>query len=108
MEFVFGETMTPSILRPRTIPLFLFWKDSMKTTQPVSIPSQSIWPLTGQTLHVSLETASEEDHILSPLQAKFDAETFSPNLVLRTWEPGDKFYPPWIRGKTKKNSRFFF
>ena len=80
---------------------------STMTTQTVSIPSQSIWPLTGQTLNVSLGSASEENHIISPLQAKLDAETFSPDLVLRTWEPGDKFYPLGLEGKRKKIQDFF-
>lgn len=84
-----------------------FPKRSSMTTQTVSIPSQSIWPLTGQTLKVSLETASEENQIMSPLQAKLDAETFSPYLVLRTWEPGDKFYPIGLEGKRKKIQDFF-
>ena len=82
-------------------------KRSSMTTQTITIPSQSIWPLTGQTLKVSLETTSEESPIMSPLQAKLDAETFSPNLVLRTWEPGDKFYPIGLEGKRKKVQDFF-
>ena len=84
-----------------------FPKRSSMTTQTIPIPSQSIWPLTGQTLNVSLETASEENQIMSPLQAKLDAETFSPHLVLRTWEPGDKFYPIGLAGKRKKIQDFF-
>ena len=84
-----------------------FPNKSSMTTQAISIPSQSIWPLTGQTLQVSLETASEENQIMSPFQAKLDAETFSPNLVLRTWEPGDKFYPIGLEGKRKKIQDYF-
>ena len=75
--------------------------------QTVPIPSRIVWPLTGQTIEVTLNPISQEDLAGNPLQMKFDAETFSPSLVLRTWQPGDQFCPQGLGGKRKKLKNFF-
>lgn len=76
-------------------------------SQAVDIPSQIIWPLTGQSFAVSLNPVSTARRQKNPFQVKFDAATFSHSLVLRTWQPGDQFCPLGLGGKRKKLKNFF-
>lgn len=75
--------------------------------QTVGIPSHTNWPLTGQTFELSMETPCRENRTMSPQQARLDAATFSRPLILRTWQPGDRFCPMGLGGKRKKLQDFF-
>ncbi len=77
--------------------------------QFVAIPSQVVWPLTGQTMNVSTSLSSEQNVLkdLNRNRAIFDADAFSPSLVLRNWKAGDYFYPFGMDGKRKKLQDFF-
>ena len=71
------------------------------------VPGSVIWPITGQRLQgefVSPQPCSLEPH---PLQAYFDGDQFSHGLVVRTWQPGDYFFPIGFGGKRKKVQDFF-
>ena len=73
----------------------------------VPIPSQVIWPLTGQTLDITLRKSPTFFYQTESHQALLDAETFTPLLIIRTWQPGDQFYPLGLYGKRKKLQDFF-
>ena len=75
--------------------------------QTVDIPSQTNWPLTGQTIELSMATIDRENPTRSPQRVRLDAATFSRPLMLRTWQPGDQFYPLGLGGKRKKLQDFF-
>ena len=85
-----------------------FWKDGFRS-QGVAIPSQIVWPLTGQTIDVSLLSdatrgAKIDSH---PHLAKFDADSFSYPLVVRSWKAGDRFHPLGMGGRKKKLQDYF-
>jgi tRNA(Ile)-lysidine synthase len=75
--------------------------------QTVHIPSQVTWPLTGQTIEITVNPLSQESWRGSHFHENFDAATFSHPLVLRTWQPGDLFCPLGLGGKRKKLKNFF-
>ncbi|WP_447970757.1 tRNA lysidine(34) synthetase TilS [Nitrospira sp. M1] len=78
-------------------------------SQELSIPSQIVWPLTGQTFKVFTGAGirSNMKHESSPYQATFDADSFQHSLVLRSWQEGDRFHPLGMSGKRKKLQDFF-
>ena len=80
-----------------------------KAYQSVAIPSQVVWPLTGQTLAVSTSQNSQHGSLkdLNRYHAIIDADAFSPSLVLRNWKAGDYFHPLGMGGKRKKLQDFF-
>ena len=74
----------------------------------VSIPSEVVWSLTGQTLSLTLEKKSEDRSWAEDRnEVTLDAETFSASLTVRTWQPGDRFCPLGMGGKRKKIQDFF-
>ena len=75
--------------------------------QPVHIPSKVTWPLTGQCIEITVHPVSQESWSGDPVHVNFDAATFSHPLVLRTWQPGDQFFPLGLGGKRKKLKNFF-
>ena len=77
------------------------------TSQTVPIPSRISWPLTGQTIEITVNPVSQASWTENPFHVKLDAATFSFPLVLRTWEPGDQFCPLGLGGKRKKLKHFF-
>ena len=73
----------------------------------VEIPSEVVWPLTGQRLTVSV---AYDHSIGSPpdsLTMKLDADLFTPELRIRSWMPGDVFCPKGLGGRRKKLQDFF-
>ncbi len=83
--------------------------DSSPTVQPMMVPAQVVWSLTGQTMNVSPEAGSIQDVVgeRNARQARFDADTCSSSFVLRNWKAGDHFYPLGMSGKKKKLQDFF-
>ena len=80
------------------------WPAARRTVQ---IPSQIPWPLTGQTIEITVNPVSQESWKGNHVHVNFDAATFSQPLVLRTWQPGDQFCPLGLGGKRKKLKNFF-
>lgn len=77
-------------------------------TLAFAIPSTVLWPLTGQFIAGCLGSCEGKNIVFGDrFQAFFDAHSFSNNLVIRTWKPGDVFHPFGFHGKRKKVQDFF-
>ncbi len=76
----------------------------------ITIPGEVVWPLTGQRIILSTLQNSGENRNCLPSEAStmdLDASTFTPQLVLRIWRPGDVFCPKGLGGRLKKLQDFF-
>jgi len=77
---------------------------------PLLIPSRVYWPRTKQHIHVQMLPRAEAEPFVqnhSSVRAVFDADRFSMPLVLRSWQPGDRFCPGGMKGKSKKLQDLF-
>ena len=82
----------------------------LETEVPIGEPSIVYWARTNTQFHVQVLSRQEAEHLLgirSKYQALFDADLVSAPLVLRSWRPGDRFYPSGMKGKTKKLQDLF-
>ena len=86
-------------------------EETVRRSVPVPVPSTIRWPLTGQTVRLSLRDQPSAD-----LPAKLprsrnvailDADRFTLDLTLRSWEPGDAFRPSGMQGRRKKLQDYF-
>lgn len=73
----------------------------------VEIPGEVVWSLTGQRVAVSMKHAVEIMSQPHSLELHLDADTFTPELRLRSWIPGDIFCPKGLGGRQKKLQDFF-
>ena len=73
----------------------------------VKIPGEVVWPLTGQRMVVSGKYAKSYASEPNILKMHFDADTFTPELRIRSWQPGDVFCPKGLGGRQKKLQDFF-
>ena len=73
----------------------------------VEIPSEVVWPLTGQRLTVSVAYAHSIGSPPHSLTMNIDADLFTPELRIRSWMPGDVFCPKGLGGRRKKLQDFF-
>lgn len=75
----------------------------------VGIPSTVVWPPTGQTIRLWFAwAASEETGVpVGRRAARFDADRFTPQLELRSWQAGDVFHPQGMGGCRKKLQDYF-
>lgn len=76
----------------------------------VRVPSTVLWARTNQEIHVQVTTRRAADELSrsrSQGVALFDADRFSEPLVVRSCEPGDRFFPHGMKGKSKKLQDFF-
>lgn len=78
-----------------------------RPTFNVPIPSAVVWPLTGQTIRVSLESPPAAEFPIGPDVAILDADRFTCELLLRTWKSGDVFCPSGMGGRRKKLQDYF-
>ena len=77
---------------------------------PLPVPSTIYWARTNQQIHVQLMTRRAAEEVgTAPSQgpALFDADRFSEPLLVRAWQPGDRFFPHGMKGKSKKLQDFF-
>ncbi|MBH0178494.1 MAG: tRNA lysidine(34) synthetase TilS [Nitrospira sp.] len=72
------------------------------------VPGAITWTATGQRIHAERllrkhihETAHKNDRIL------MDADRIDGPLVVRAWQPGDRFCPFGMKGRSKKLQDFF-
>ena len=90
------ETRTPNDVLP-------LWRNEIG----VDIPGEAVWPLTGQCLAVSVKHPQEIASQPNALELHLDADTFTPDLRIRSWTPGDVFRPKGMGGRQKKLQDFF-
>ncbi len=78
---------------------------------PLPVPSTIRWPLTGQTIRVSLRDLSSAHPPTIPTPSRsvaiLDADLFTMELVVRSWAAGDAFRPLGMRGRRKKLQDYF-
>ncbi len=76
--------------------------------QILAVPSRIMWAGTGQTIRVQRLSRS---HVRSADQGRnrivVDADRISGPLVVRSWQPGDRFHPLGMKGRSKKLQDFF-
>jgi tRNA(Ile)-lysidine synthase len=77
----------------------------------VTVPSETLWPPTGQWIRLGWETNTPPAGPIArkqmPDRAVLDPATFTSELSLRAWHPGDKFQPLGMQGRHKKLQDFF-
>ena len=77
----------------------------------VQVPSTVCWTIGGQTLRVHVQMGEDTSSGDAPAKAgeavRLDADRFTPDLVLRAWQPGDRFQPAGMGGHQKKLQDFF-
>jgi tRNA(Ile)-lysidine synthase len=76
----------------------------------VTVPSVGYWGRRNYRFQVQVMTHDEAMQLppaRSTHRALFDADKFSEPLVLRGWQPGDRFHPTGMRGRTKKLQDLF-
>ncbi len=75
----------------------------------LSVPSVTVWPPTEQVIRLSYAPASS-DGTGTPAGtqiARFDADRFTHQLVVRSWKAGDVFHPQGMGGRRKKVQDYF-
>ncbi len=82
-------------------------QSSFPTTIPFVVPGTIHWPWTGQTIEARLVKHLPRTWKKQASCVYLDADHFTPNLVVRQWEPGDFFYPVGMNGQKKKIQDFF-
>lgn len=74
---------------------------------PLSIPGEVVWLPTGQRIRVSMKSSPDFDRHQLSSEIHLDPATFTPELRLRSWVPGDIFCPKGLGGRQKKLQDFF-
>ncbi len=77
---------------------------------PLPVPSTVYWARTNQQIqvrHMNCRDAEVLGKGSSQGPVMFDADRFSEPLLVRAWQPGDRFSPHGMRGKSKKLQDFF-
>ncbi len=77
---------------------------------PLPVPSTVYWARTNQQIQVQHMNCRDAEALgKGPSQGRvmFDADRFSEPLLVRAWQPGDRFSPHGMRGKSKKLQDFF-
>lgn len=70
-------------------------------------PGSIHWPVTGQTIDGKIKVAKTIPSRRNDSVAYLDADRFSHELVVRSWKPGDYFFPYGMGGRRKKLQDFF-
>jgi tRNA(Ile)-lysidine synthase len=74
---------------------------------PLPIPGEVVWSPTGQRITASMKSMTEIEGHVHTLETHLDPSTFTPELRLRSWMPGDIFCPKGFGGRQKKLQDFF-
>ena len=72
-----------------------------------SFPGSIRWPVTGQTIEGKIKATKTIPTRRTDSVAYLDADRFSHELVVRSWKPGDYFFPYGMGGRRKKIQDFF-
>ena len=82
----------------------------MMEALPLPVPSTVYWARTNQQIQVQHMNCRDAEVLCkgsSQGRVMFDADRFSEPLLVRAWQPGDRFSPHGMRGKSKKLQDFF-
>ena len=83
-------------------------KNTVPTPMVLVAPSQVVWAGTGQTIQVQQQARKQVDDVKpGPARIVVDAERVSAPLIVRPWQPGDRFQPQGMHGRSKKLQDFF-
>jgi tRNA(Ile)-lysidine synthase len=74
---------------------------------PVDVPSTLAWPPTGEVIRLRFAGAGDGQGPAGRQVARFDADRFTPRLVVRSWQAGDAFCPLGMAGRRKKLQDYF-
>jgi tRNA(Ile)-lysidine synthase len=74
---------------------------------PLPIPGEVVWSPTGQRITASRKSVTEIEGHVPALETHLDPSTFTPELSVRSWLPGDSFCPKGLGGRQKKLQNFF-
>lgn len=80
---------------------------SVMNQMPLSIPGEVVWLPTGQRISISRKSSPVMDGQAHPSEIYLDQARFTPELMLRSWVPGDIFCPKGLGGRQKKLQDFF-
>ena len=72
-----------------------------------SFPGSIHWPVTGQTIEGKIKETKTIPSKRNDSVAYLDADRFSHELIVRSWKPGDYFFPYGMGGRRKKIQDFF-
>ena len=72
-----------------------------------SFPGSILWPVTGHTIEGRIKNTKAIPVRRNDSVAYLDADRFSHELVVRSWKPGDYFFPYGMEGRRKKLQDFF-
>jgi len=70
-------------------------------------PGSVRWPATGQVIEGTVQAAETISVLWRKSVAYLDADQFSHDLIVRSWKPGDYFFPYGMGGHRKKIQDFF-
>ena len=88
----------------------LLHEDRSRQSAPVilTVPGQVVWAATGHIILVE-EVSGGRGKVtdLGKSRAVVDADRLSGPLVVRAWQPGDRFFPAGMKGRSKKLQDFF-
>lgn len=74
----------------------------------LAVPGEVKWQATGQIIRTEECRTGDEDHTdVGKWRIMVDADRLSLPLVVRAWQPGDRFRPAGMKGRTRKLQDFF-
>lgn len=84
-------------------------RDTGLTTpvQVLSLPGRVVWPGTGQVIQVQHQVVHDRSMTLGRDYIVIDPQLLSQPWHIRSWVPGDRFYPFGMHGHSKKLQDFF-
>ncbi|MFZ1746233.1 MAG: tRNA lysidine(34) synthetase TilS [Nitrospirales bacterium] len=77
------------------------------SVMPLSIPGEVVWLPTGHRFSVSRKSSPVMNSQAHHSEIYLDPARFTPELMLRSWMPGDIFCPKGLGGQQKKIQDFF-
>jgi tRNA(Ile)-lysidine synthase len=77
------------------------------SVMPLSIPGEVVWLPTGHRFSISRKSAPVIEDQVHSSEIHLDPATFTPELAVRSWVPGDIFCPKGFGGRQKKLQDFF-
>ncbi|MGP0592396.1 tRNA lysidine(34) synthetase TilS [Nitrospira sp. T9] len=80
---------------------------SRVSAMPLSIPGEVVWLPTGHHFSVSRTLSPVMNGHANHSEIYLDPARFTPELMLRSWMPGDIFCPKGLGGRQKKIQDFF-